>query len=133
MRKIEVRHFRSPDERRPFVEHGEAKVYRFGDRTIGLGTFEPGWRWSKDVGPIAGTKSCQAAHTGFVTSGRMMIRMDSGEEVEVSAGDFVIIPPGHDAWVLGDDTCVVIDWSGMEHYAEAQPGTGMQPEAGTWH
>jgi EutQ-like cupin domain len=100
----------SPDETRPFHGHGSMAVVELGETTAGRGTFEPGWRWSQDVKPIAGTDSCQAAHVGYFVSGRMRIRMDEGTEVEFGPGDLMDCPPGHDAWIVGDDECVVIDW-----------------------
>ncbi len=110
--------FKNPDERRDFVSHGHLDLLRFDDGTeIGLGVFEPGWRWSNDVKPIAGTESCQAAHTGYCMKGSMTIRMDSGEEFTVKAGDAVHILPGHDAWVEGEETCELLDVTGYANYA----------------
>jgi ketosteroid isomerase-like protein len=73
--------------------------------------FEPGWRWSNDIGPIAGTPSCRVRHLGYVISGRMQIRMDDGTETIIDAGDMFDLPPGHDAWVVGDEPCVMVDYS----------------------
>ena len=70
------------------------------------------------VKPIAGTDSCMAEHTGYCVSGRMLVRMDDGEEFEFAPGDYAHIPPGHDAWVLGDEPCVVVDWQGFADYAK---------------
>ena len=88
--------------------------------TVGLGTFEPGWRWSEHVKPLAGTDTCQSAHIGYCISGRMVVQMDDGTEKEVAPGDVVVIPPGHDAWVVGDEPCVQVDFTGMETYAKAK-------------
>ncbi len=71
----------SPHETRPFQDHGHMDVVTLGDFTLGRGMFEPGWRWSNDVKPIAGTDSCQVHHTGFCVSGQMTVRFDSGEEM----------------------------------------------------
>lgn len=107
-----------PDERREFKAHGHLDLVKFEDgASLGLGVFEPGWRWSADVKPIAGTESCQSDHTGYCLKGRMTIRMDSGEELQIKAGDAVRIPPGHDAWVEGNETCELLDFTGYEHYA----------------
>jgi hypothetical protein len=76
---------------------------------IGRATFEPGWKWSNCVGPIAGTERCQVAHFGHQLSGSLVTKMDDGTEKTSKAGDVVNIPPGHDAWVSGDETVVVID------------------------
>ena len=85
---------------------------------VGRATFLPGWRWSLHVKPIAGTDSCQAAHLGYFISGRMNVVMDDGEEMEYGPGDFAIMPSGRDAWVVGNEPCVVIDWQGFADYAK---------------
>lgn len=105
-----------PDETRPFKAHGHMDVVTIDDFTLGRGTFEPGWKWSEDVKPIAGTDSCKTRHTGIAISGRMTIRMDDGSEFNVEAGDVVLIEPGHDAWVVGDEPCVMYD-TGIAAYA----------------
>jgi hypothetical protein len=99
-----------PDEVRKFAGHGYANVAAIAGGPVLRAHFQPGWRWSQDVKPIAGTDSCQAAHVGYFVSGRMRIRMDDGTEVEFGPGDLMDCPPGHDAWIVGDDECVVIDW-----------------------
>jgi quercetin dioxygenase-like cupin family protein len=118
MATLEAKSLDSPEETRPFVDKGKADVVKVGDVTVGRGVFEPGWRWSEHVKPIAGTDSCQSAHTGYVLSGRMKVVMDDGEEAEVGPGDAFVIEPGHDAWTVGDDACVMVDFSGMERYAK---------------
>lgn len=111
--------FDSPDETRPFEEgSGQVAVINTASGVVGRGTFQPGWRWSKHVKPIAGTDSCQAAHTGYFVSGHMKVVMDDGEEVEYGPGDFAQMAPGHDAWIVGDEPCVVIDWQGFADYAK---------------
>jgi len=109
----------SPHETRPFKAHGHMDVVTLGDFTMGRGVFEPGWRWSEDVKPIAGTESCQVHHTGFCVSGQMTVKMDSGEEVTFGAGDVVVLEPGHDAWTVGDEPCVLMD-TGVAAYAKPQ-------------
>ena len=113
-----VKSLDSPDEVRPFAGHGSMAVVQVGDTTVGRGTFEPGWRWSNDVRPIAGTDSCQAHHTLAIISGRMAIAPNQGAEYEIGPGDVAVIPPGHDAWVVGDEACVAIDWTGVARYAK---------------
>jgi quercetin dioxygenase-like cupin family protein len=76
------------------------------------------------VKPIAGTSSCQAAHAGYVLSGRMRIVMDDGTEGEMGPGDFFVIPPGHDAWTVGNEACVAFDFTGATSYAQATAGAG---------
>ncbi len=114
-----VRKFSWPDESRPFA-NGHVEILKFGDATVGRGIFEPGWRWSRDVKPIAGTRSCEVEHSVYVLSGRMHVLMDDGQETEIEPGDYAIIPPRHDAWTVGDQACVVIDFSGMKSYAQRE-------------
>ncbi len=108
----------APDETRPYAAHGSMAVVQLGETTAGKGTFEPGWRWSNDVKPIAGTDSCQAHHTLYIVSGRMHVVMDDGSEVDIGPGDAAVIPAGHDAWTVGDEACVAIDFSGVARYAK---------------
>ncbi len=116
---MRVKRGNQPDETRPFVAHGHAEMHTIGKHgSVMKGVFEPGWKWSQDVAPIAGTKSCQAPHLGHVVSGRMHIRMDDGTGMDIGPGDFFEIEPGHDAWVLGDEPCVLIDFGGYSSYAE---------------
>jgi quercetin dioxygenase-like cupin family protein len=107
----------SPEETRPF-EKGKLELVNVDGGAVGRATFEPGWQWSKHVKPIANTDSCQTAHLGYVISGRMKVVMDDGEEAEFGPGDFMLCPPGHDAWIVGDETCVLIDWQGAVNYAK---------------
>ena len=109
----------SPDETRPFADGmGELQLVNTDSGAVGRATFAPGWRWSDHVKPIAQTESCQAPHLGYYVSGRMRVVMDDGEEIEFGPGDFAAIPPGHDAWVVGSEPCVVIDWQGFADYAK---------------
>ncbi|MFN8130109.1 MAG: cupin domain-containing protein [Solirubrobacteraceae bacterium] len=117
MATFEVRSAESPDETRAFQAHGGVAMVSVAGRTVGRGTFEPGWRWSQDVKPIAGTDTCQTAHFGYVLSGRMHVVMDDGTEGEIGPGDVVVIPPGHDAWTVGDEACVMVDFGDVETYA----------------
>jgi quercetin dioxygenase-like cupin family protein len=115
MANLEVKNLSSPDETRPFADKGRAQVVNVGGTTILRGTFEPGWRWSEHVKPLAGTASCQAGHTGYVVSGRMHLRMDDGAEGEIGPGDAVRIEPGHDAWIVGNEPCVFIDFTAPDY------------------
>ncbi|MBB1246096.1 cupin domain-containing protein [Streptomyces durbertensis] len=111
--------FKSADETRPFEAHkGELALLETGHGPVGLAVFEPGWQWSKHVKPIAGTDSCEAQHVGYVQSGRMKIVMDDGESAEIGPGELVEVAPGHDAWVVGDEPCVMLDWAGSGDYAK---------------
>ena len=117
MAKIAWRTFTNPDEVRTFTK-GKVELIKLGEATIGRATFEPGWRWSTCVKPLANTTSCEAAHFGYQLSGTMRIRMDAGTEVECKAGDVALVPSGHDAWVVGNEPVVIVDFQGMPNYAK---------------
>jgi quercetin dioxygenase-like cupin family protein len=121
MGMVMKQHIDSPDETRKFHAHGHADVVTLGDFTIGRTTFEPGWKWSNDVKPLAQTESCQVFHTGVFLSGRMTVRADDGTEVTFGPGDVFVIEPGHDAWVVGDEACVGYD-TGIAPYAKPANG-----------
>jgi len=106
----------NPQEVRPFKAHGHMDVVTLGDFTMGRGTFEPGWKWSEDVKPIAGTDLCMTHHTGYCLSGHMTIHLNDGAEMQIGPGDVVDIEPGHDAWVDGDEACIFLD-TGVKGYA----------------
>jgi quercetin dioxygenase-like cupin family protein len=109
----------APEETRPFKDGmGQLELVNLETGPVGRATFQPGWQWSKHVKPIAKTDSCQATHLGYYISGRMKVVMDDGEDMEFGPGDFAMIPPGHDAWIVGNDPCVVIDWQGFSDYAK---------------
>lgn len=114
---LELKSLNAPEEVRQF-DKGKVEIVHVGGAAIGRATFEPGWKWSTCVKPIAGTNSCQAAHYGYQLSGTLVTRMDDGTELTSKAGDVLNIPPGHDAWVVGDEAAVVIDFQGMVAYAK---------------
>ena len=116
---VEVKTFDSPDETRQFQGNGHADVVEVAGRTIGKGTFEPGWRWSQNVKPITGTDTCEVSHLGYVISGRMKIEMEGGDTAEIGPGDVFAIPPGHDAEVIGSEPCVMVDFGEFGEYAKA--------------
>jgi len=118
MASIEVKSFDAPDEVRSFEGRGQANIVNVAGRAIGRGVFEPGWRWSENVKPIAGTDSCQVSHLGYCVSGRMRVYMDDGSEGEVGPGQVVAIPPGHDAEVIGDEPCILLDFGEIDEYAK---------------
>ncbi len=117
MSASETRNIDDPHETRPFKANGHMDVITLSDFTMGRGVFEPGWRWSNDVKPIAGTDSCQVRHTGFCVSGQMTVQFEDGNEVNIGAGDVVLLEPGHDAWTVGDEPCVLLD-TGVASYAK---------------
>lgn len=115
---LTIKNMGSPDEVRPFAAHGRADVVDLEGHPVIFGTFEPGWKWSDDVKPIAQTDSCQAPHLIYCVSGRMAIRMNDGAEGEIGPGDVISIAPGHDAWVVGDEPCISVDFGGYAQYAK---------------
>ena len=118
MAGVEVKSINAPDETRAFGGKGEGRVLDVAGHPVLYGTFEPGWRWSENIKPIAGTDSCQVSHLGYCMSGRMKVIMDDGTEGECGPGDIVAIPPGHDAEVVGDEPCVFIDFGEFGDYAK---------------
>ena len=117
IQQIQKRSMSKPDERRTF-ENGIVELVTLGDVTFGRATFDPGWRWSTCVKPIARTASCEVPHLKYQVSGRIHVVMDDGTEQEFGPGDLSLIPPGHDAWVVGNEPVVVIDITGMAEYAK---------------
>ena len=117
--EMQSRYFdKNPDEVRKFT-NGRIELANLGEATIGRMTLEPGWKWSKDVKHIVNTNSCQLPHTQYAISGRLHVRMDDGTEQEFGPGEAMYIPPGHDAWVVGNDRFVAVDFTGMKEYAAA--------------
>ncbi|MCG5211685.1 cupin domain-containing protein [Streptosporangium sp. KLBMP 9127] len=119
---FESKNIDKADERRDFMM-GHLDVFELPGLSFGVATFEPGWRWSASVKPIAGTESCQVHHNGFVARGRLHFRMDDGTEGEAGPGDLFVATPGHDAWVVGNEQTVVYDFAGgAAEYAKATGG-----------
>ena len=106
------------DDVREFPK-GKVEIAKVGNATIGRATFQPGWKWSESVKPIAGTDSCQNHHVGYCVAGQMLVKMDDGTEIETGAGDAYDFPPGHDGWVVGNEACVMVDVDpGIANYAK---------------
>ncbi|GMV37188.1 MAG: cupin [Fimbriimonadales bacterium] len=116
MDKMEKKNMASPDETREFPK-GKLDLVTLGGITFGRSILQPGWRWSESVKPIVQTESCLAPHTQYHVSGRLRVRMDDGSEDEFGPGDVSKLPPGHDAWVVGNEPVVLIDVTGMGKYA----------------
>ncbi len=123
MARLQRRQFTEPDDVRT-VPHGHIEVVELDDRVVGRLSYEPGWRWSVDIKPIADTDTCQFHHFGVTLSGRVRVQMRDGIELEIGPGDVFEIPPGHDAWVIGDEPWVSVDFEAMRSYGRAQPATG---------
>jgi mannose-6-phosphate isomerase-like protein (cupin superfamily) len=115
--RLEKKNMVNADEVRLFPK-GEMALVHIGGLTFGRAVFQPGWRWSESVKPIAKTEKCETSHLGFVISGRMMIAMSDGQQTEIGPGDAVSIPPGHDAWIVGDEPCVYMEVRNAEDYAK---------------
>ena len=111
-----LKRFETPDETRTFPK-GRFELVHIGGTVIGRATYEPGWRWSTDVGRELGKEACDVEHVGMVVSGRAAVAMNDGETFEIKAGDLFYIPPGHDSWVLGDEPYVSIHLMGAGDYA----------------
>jgi quercetin dioxygenase-like cupin family protein len=117
MLEVILRRFEASDETRRF-DKGKLEIVRIGGMTIGKATYEPGWRWSEHVSPIAGTPHCEVEHVGMVLSGRAMAAMEDGTEVELAAGSLFYVPPVlHDSWVIGDEPYASPHFLGADQYA----------------
>lgn len=117
MEKMEVKSLNVPDEVRTF-DKGKLELINIGGATVGRATFQPGWKWSESVKPLVNTKSCEAPHFQYHLSGTLKVLMDDGTQADLKAGDVSLLPPGHDAWVVGDEPVVVVDFQGMVDYAK---------------
>jgi hypothetical protein len=106
-----------PDEVRTF-EKGRLELVNIGGGSVGRLTLEPGWRWSVHVKPLAGTELCEAPHFQYHASGVLHVVMADGSEFDAVRGDITALPSGHDAWVVGDEQVVLIDWNGASNYAK---------------
>jgi class 3 adenylate cyclase len=116
--QLRRKRFDRPDEIRR-VDKAHIELVELGELTIGRAIFEPGWRWSEHVKPIVGTESCQVHHLGYVVSGHLHIEMTDGASMDVMGGDAFEIPPGHDAWVIGDEPWISVDWAGRRLFAKS--------------
>jgi len=123
MARLQRGRFTEPTDVRT-IPHGRIDILELDDRVVGRMTYEAGWRWSVDVKPIAATDSCQFHHVGVALSGFLRAQMRDGTELEIGPGDVFEIPPGHDAWVVGDEPWVSVDFEAMRAYARAEPESG---------
>jgi hypothetical protein len=117
MDNLEVKSLNTPDEVRNF-DKGKLELVQIGGGMVGRATLQPGWRWSESVKPIVQTKSCEAPHFQYHVSGTLRVRMDDGTTVDCKPGDVSRLGAGHDAWVIGDEPVVVVDFQGMVDYAK---------------
>ncbi len=118
MEKAEHKSFTKPEEVREFPK-GRLELVKIGGAMIGRAVFEPGWKWSTSLQPLAKTKSCEASHFQYHVSGTIVVKMDDGTLLKCRAGDISLLPSGHDAWVEGAEPAVVVDFQGMVDYAKS--------------
>lgn len=116
MASAERKNLQSPDEIRSF-EKGRVDLVNIGGGTVGRLVLEPGWRWSTHVKPVAGTEWCEAPHFQYHAAGRLHIVMADGAEFDVGPDEITALPSGHDAWVIGDEAVVLVDFQGASNYA----------------
>lgn len=118
MLDVILKSFEKPDETRVF-EKGKFEIVNIGGMTIGRATYEPGWKWSEHVSPLAGTPLCEIAHVGLVISGRAVVAVKDRPVVELSPGSVFYVPPDpHDSWVLGEDPYISLHFLGAEQYTK---------------
>ncbi len=103
---------------------GRIETVDLDETVVGRVTLPPGWRWATDVQPVVGTSSCEVRHVSFAISGRLHVLMDDGTEMDIDAGDVHEIPPGHDAWVVGDEPYLAVEWANSGRYGEAPDASG---------
>ena len=121
MPRLQSKVLAATDEIRTFP-NGHAEVVRLDESTVGRGVYLPGWRWTKDMPAIAGTATCQLHHLGFASSGILRVVTDDGQTLDIEPGAVYEIPPGHDAWVVGDEPFVTIDWTSARTFGVAKQG-----------
>ena len=123
MPRLQVKTFADPDERRTFPK-GHAEVVSLDEATVGRSQWEPGWRWTTHLAPVAGTSSCQVHHLGLSVSGHLRVETDAGDTIDIPPDSIYEIPPGHDAWVVGDEPWVTVEWTSARIVGIAPDGPG---------
>lgn len=115
--RIVRKSLKSPDETRQF-DKGKVDIANIGDAVIGRFELQPGWRWSQSVKPLVKTEWCEQTHIGYIVAGKLRTKLRDGSEVEAGPGDALFTPPGHDAWVVGSEPVVMLDFKGAATYAK---------------
>ncbi len=123
MPRLQYKSFATPDEVRAFPL-GRAEVVSLDESVIGRAVYEPGWRWSTAMAAIAGTASCQLHHLGYSISGLMHVVHEDGQVIDIPPASVYEIPPGHDAWVVGDDPWVTVEWTSARTFGLVSEGAG---------
>jgi class 3 adenylate cyclase len=124
MARLQRKRLGNPDEVRPHLDRGRTEIFQLDDIVVGRMVMEPGWEWLRDVQPMVGTHSCPYHHMGVCLSGTLHVVLDDGTELDIGPETVFEIPPGHDAWVNGDETWVALDFAGARAYARPVAGTG---------
>ena len=119
MARLQRRRFDDTEDVR-VTPGGRVEMVELDDRVVAKITWQPGWRWSENMKPITGTQFCQSHHVGIVLQGTLRVQMADGVELEFHSGDVLEIPPGHDAWVVGDEAVVTVDFEAMRGFAKAE-------------
>ena len=122
MARLQRKDLANPDEVREFPGGSRVEIFQLEDVVVGRTVWLPGWRWSEVVKPIAGTELCEYHHLGYSISGRFRVAMPDGTEMEIPPNHVYEIPAGHDAWVVGDEPWIAIDWAGMRSFARPMAG-----------
>jgi class 3 adenylate cyclase len=123
MPRLQVKTFANPDERRSFPK-GHAELVNLDESAVGRSQWEPGWRWTTHLAPVAGTASCQVHHLGLSVSGRLRVETDAGDTIDIPPDSIYEIPPGHDAWVVGDEPWVTVEWTSARIVGVPADGPG---------
>jgi class 3 adenylate cyclase len=121
MPRLQYKSFSTPDDLRNFP-NGQAEVVSLDESSVGHALFEPGWRWSTDMAPIVGTETCQLRHFGYQMTGTMRVLLDDGQTLDIPPGAVFEIPPGHDAWVVGDEPVQMVEWTSLRNFGVAAEG-----------
>ena len=123
MARLQHKHLEHADEIRQYTL-GATEIFELDDFVIGRMIMHPGWRWMRDVQPIAGTERCMNHHLGYVVRGTLHVELADGSEAEIGPREMFEIPPGHDAWVIGDEPWEAIDFRGARNYARLPMDSG---------
>jgi hypothetical protein len=118
MTGVEARDFSNPDETRT-PDKTTVELVRLAGGEIGRYTFQPGWRWSEVIKPVVQTETCEVEHIGYVVEGQLHVVHDDGTEADLTPGSVYRVSPGHDAWAVGDDPVVLVEFQGAASYAKA--------------
>jgi class 3 adenylate cyclase len=120
---LQRKDFGNPDDVRRFP-NGVVRVVTLDETSACHFLFQPGWRWSRDVASIARTQSCQHRHVGYTIRGTLHVRLDDGTEMRLGPHEAYEIPPGHDAWVEGDEPWESVEFTSGHSFARTPEELG---------